>query len=289
MFCCFKIKKYIVYIICGILTIFIVMSVVKVSAKVIFHSKEINVPIIMYHSILKDETKSGSYVVTPITLEKDLVYLKENGYSTIFVSDLINYVYNDAVLPEKPVIITFDDGLLNNAVYVVPLLKKYDMKAVFLVVGKYTQTFSDSKDKNTSYAYLSWSDICDLQKTGRIEIGNHSYDMHSITSTRKGSTINTNEEYTDYRNIFIYDVMKLQDDLKKKCNISPEFYAFPYGFECDEATEILCNLQFKATLNCKEKPNFITKDKACLLGLNRYNRPSGISTESFMKKALSSG
>lgn len=286
MFFCIKIKKLTGYIILGIIALFIIINIIKFSVSAIEESKGVHVPIIMYHSVLKDETLSGDYVITPVTLEKDLIYLKENGYTTIFISDLINYVYNDGILPEKPVVLTFDDGMVNNSLYVLPLLKKYEMKAVFSIVGKYTQTFSESDDKNPTYAYLTWSDIADLKRTGCVEIGNHSYNMHSNDTKRKGSTINPNESYNDYRNVFISDVMKLQTELETHCKLSPEFYTFPYGFDCDEATQILRDLGFKATLSCREKPNFITKDTTCLIGLNRYNRPSGISTESFMKKAL---
>jgi len=286
MFLTIKLKKMFLYIIIGLFVIIIAVSAIKASASVLSEKKGIYAPIIMYHSVLKDENASGDYVVTPITLEKDLIYLKENGYTTVFISDLINYVYDDAVIPEKPVIITFDDGMLNNALYVLPLLKKYDMKAVFSVVGKYTQTFSDSGDRNPNYSYMSWADISDLKKTGRIEFGNHSYNMHTNDANRRGSLIKPNENYLDYRNILISDVMKLQDDLDSKCDVVPEFYTFPYGFECDEATEILQTLGFKATLGCKEKPNLITKDTNCLFDLNRFNRPSGVSTGDFMNKAL---
>ena len=66
------------------------------------------VPIVMYHSLLK--SKSGNYIVHPETLENDLKYIQSKGYATITMTDLIDYVYNDGELPEKPIIITFDDG-----------------------------------------------------------------------------------------------------------------------------------------------------------------------------------
>lgn len=44
--------------------------------------------IIMYHSILKDPSRTGKYVVTPDSLKSDILYLKENGYTTVFVSEL---------------------------------------------------------------------------------------------------------------------------------------------------------------------------------------------------------
>ena len=74
-----------------------------------YEEESIKLPIIMYHSILKDTSRSGKYIVTPSTLEADLQYIANNGYTTITMTDLIAYVYENSVLPEKPIIITFYD------------------------------------------------------------------------------------------------------------------------------------------------------------------------------------
>ena len=94
----------------------------------------IKLPIIMYHSIVKNEDRSGEYVITPIELEKDLLYLKQNGYTTVFVNDVIRYVKRGGELPEKPIILSFDDGTYNYREYLLPLLEKYDMKATVSIV-----------------------------------------------------------------------------------------------------------------------------------------------------------
>lgn len=215
-----------------------------------------------------------------------MIYLKDNGYTTIFVGDLINYVYKDGTLPEKPVILTFDDGFYNNYTYVLPLLEKYDMKADISVVGSYSQKFSDIDEKKPAYAYLDWKTICNMVKTKRIEIGNHSYNMHTNDSKRKGCTINKGETPESYRNVFMGDTVALQNKLKDNCGFEPQFYTYPFGFYSNETVENLKALGFKASLTVAEKPNYITKDKNCLFNLNRYNRPSGISTYQFMTKAL---
>lgn len=67
----------------------------------------VKLPIIMYHSILKDPKYTGKYVITPDQLEQDLIYLTENGYTTVTVQDLINHVQGTASLPEKPIMLTF--------------------------------------------------------------------------------------------------------------------------------------------------------------------------------------
>ena len=82
----------------------------------------IELPIIMYHSVLK--SRSGDYIVHPSEIENDLQYIQSKGYTTITMTDLINYVYNGTDIPEKPIIITFDDWYYNNIGYVFTILKK---------------------------------------------------------------------------------------------------------------------------------------------------------------------
>lgn len=105
---------------------------------------EIELPIIMYHSLLKYQ--KSTYIVHPNIFEEDLKYIQSKGYSTITMTELINYVYNDAPLPEKPIIITFDDGYYNNLSYAVPLLHKYNMKAVVSIVGEYSDRYTESDE-----------------------------------------------------------------------------------------------------------------------------------------------
>lgn len=245
----------------------------------------IAVPIIMYHSILKDSQKAGKFVVSPAVLEQDLQYLKDHGYVSIVMSDLIDYVNGEAELPEKPVIITLDDGYYNNVTYLLPVLERFNMKAVISVVGLYTERFSEQPDQNPNYSHLTWDDIIDLTESGYIEIQNHSYNMHN-QNDRNGSMRKKGEDAEQYKKVFMEDVMKLQNLLKEKTNILPTTYTYPYGLISPETREYLKEMGFLCTLTCYEKMNYITKDPDCLYGLGRYNRPSGISTQEFMKKAL---
>ena len=101
--------------------------------------EEIILPIIMYHSLLKDEKYQGKYVLSPDLFESDLKYLEQNGYTTIVIQDLIDYFDKGTPLPEKPIMLTFDDGYYNNYLYAYPLLKKYNSKAVISINGFYTE------------------------------------------------------------------------------------------------------------------------------------------------------
>ena len=58
-------------------------------------TKGVELPIVMYHSMLKDTKLQGQFVIDPAKFEEDLKYLNDNGYTTITVSDLVDYVYNN--------------------------------------------------------------------------------------------------------------------------------------------------------------------------------------------------
>lgn len=245
----------------------------------------IAVPIVMYHSILK--SKSGDYTIHPETFENDLKYILSKGYTTITMTDLINYVYNDSPLPENPIIITFDDGYYNNLSYAVPLLHKYNMKAVVSIVGQYTDSFSKSNEANANYGYLRWKDINDLITDGCIEFQNHTYNLHSIKNGRKGCKKLSSESLASYTSILKTDISKLQDEFNTNCNgYIPNTFTYPYGAVSKESNSIIKDMGFKASLSCSSGINYITKDKNCLYLLKRFNRVNHISTQKFFSKLL---
>lgn len=244
----------------------------------------VSLPILMYHSVLKDKSRAGKYIVSPDTLEQDILYLKSRGYTTVVMEDLINYVENGVPLPEKPVMLTFDDGHLNNKTYVYPLLQKHGMKAVISIVGEYTELFSNTPDPNPAYAYLTWDDIREMSGSGVVEFQSHSYALHN-EKPRKGAAKKRGEDTASYQKMLTDDLTKLQDCLTQKSGVTPTTFTYPFGAISKDSTSVVKALGFKASLSCYEKPNYITRDPDCLYELNRYNRANGLSTEKFMKKA----
>ena len=248
-------------------------------------TSEIRLPIVMYHSILK--SRSGDYIIHPDTFENDLKYIQNKGYSTINMSQLIDYVYNDTPLPEKPIILTFDDGNYNNLSYAVPLLHKYNMKAVISIVGAYTDTYTKSNEINPNYSYLRWKDISELMNDNCVEFQNHTYNLHSLKTGRKGCKKLASESTETYKTILSEDLKKLQNEFKENCNgYIPNTFTYPFGSISKESEQIIKDLGFKASLSCISGVNTIKKDPNCLYLLRRNNRVFGISTEQFFNKIL---
>lgn len=256
------------------------------SSEAFAESDAVPLPILMYHSILKDPQLAGKWTISPAVLEDDLHYLKKHGYESVSAGQLIAYVNGQGELPEKPVMITFDDGLYNNLVYALPLLKEYGMTAIVSPIGYKVDEFSAAQDENPIYAYLSWEDLCLLTEEGVFEIGNHTYNLHTTKKGRNGIMRLKGESEEAHSKVLTQDVSKLQEAMQAHCDYTPNVFAYPFGSWDKESQTILREMGFCVFLTCYERMNYITRDPACLLKLGRYNRPSGISTAKFMEKAL---
>ena len=241
------------------------------------------VPIIMYHSVCENNKVQSDYRISPKLFESDIKYLYEKGYTAIFVGDIVGYVYEGMPLPEKPVIITLDDGYLNNLTEVLPILEKYDMCATVSVVGKFVGNAETEKDPNPLYAYLTWENINALEESGRIEIGNHTQAMHEI-GERRGCMKISGESGERYDEVLTNDLTTLQNSLTEHVGITPIVFTYPFGFVSEESLPVIKKLGFLAALTCYERTNYINGSTDQLYRLGRFNREPNLTTEQFMKK-----
>lgn len=248
----------------------------------------ISLPIIMYHHMSEDEEKANKYTVLCSEFESDLQYLEQNGYTTVTMSEVIAYVEGEYELPEKPIVITFDDGFYSTLALAYPLLEQYQMCAVVSVIGSVAQTYSDSIDHNVNYANLNWEEIAFLDQTDEIEIQNHTYDLHEDgENSRKGLSRLNGETLQQYEQVITQDLTAMQERLLENCNIVATTIAYPYGAYSNETLDIIKSLGFKASFVCEERVNVITVGQSeCLYNLGRYNRESGVSSEEFFASIL---
>lgn len=250
-------------------------------------SKEgVELPIIMYHHITENPSKAGKYTLLLNEFKKDISMIKEKGYTPVTVKDLIGYVNGEHALPEKPIMITFDDGFESFAVLAYPILKENNMKAVVSVIGKVTEQYSASEDHNINYSNLNFNRINELLSDGFIEIQNHSYDMHnSYRGKRIGISKLPEEDTEQYKKALSEDLLIVQKILKRRCGITPECVVYPFGAYSKETLDIIKKLGFKSTMLCEERVNVIEKSNPLsLYNLGRYNRESGISSEEFFSR-----
>ena len=185
--------------------------------------------------------------------------------------------------------ITFDDGFESFYAYAFPLLQKYNMCAIVAVVGQYADTYTRTEDHHLNYSYLTWPVIGELSRSGLVEIQSHTNNMHTITSKRRGCTINKGENKARYQEILRKDLQLNQEKIKKATGKEPTALAYPYGAHCKASKEVLKEMGFQAAFTCAEKVNVIPEDKEdtdWLYTLGRYNRAHGASSQAFLKPIL---
>lgn len=249
-------------------------------------SEEVRLPVIMYHHLLKDEARRGDYVISPTLFEADLKYIKENGYTTITAAQLLAFIKQGDPLPDKPIMITFDDGYETVYSYAFPLLQKYEMKAIISIIGKHTDIFSQEEEPHhLNYSHVSWDELREMQKSGVFEIENHSYDMHNPRgSERYGSSKTGGESDSGYRDALIKDVGGLSESIEAEIGERPIMFAYPFGAISKAAEPVLTELGFSILLTCEEKVNILKPGQGIPVKLKRFNRAGGYETKEFFMK-----
>ncbi|MGI5967784.1 MULTISPECIES: polysaccharide deacetylase family protein [Anaerotruncus] len=246
----------------------------------------IELPVAMYHHILKEEARLNKYTISPDEFRSDMQYLKDSGYTPIVIQDLLNYVQDGVPLPEKPVMITFDDGYESFHEYAFPILKEFGFKSVFSVVGTLADQYSEVDDHHIRYSHCTWNQLGLLHESGLVEIQNHSYNLHINDKGRHGSKMKSGESALTYQNMLLEDLGRLQAECAEHLDgYQPACFTYPFGQISKEALPVIKQLGFKAALTCEEKLNYITGDPEQLYHLRRFNRPHGTSIQTIFEKA----
>lgn len=240
----------------------------------------IRFPVLMYHHVLDSRKKLNKYTISSAEFESDLQYIQKCGYTTVTVQDLINYCEKGTKLPDKPIMITFDDGYESVYVNAYPLLKKYKMKAVINVIGKYADLYSDCDDHNINYSHITWDQLREISQSGVFEVQNHTYDLHK-NGGRKGIGKMSGESEQHYHDTIANDIIKMQQRTKEMLGITPSAFAYPFGNISSSALPVIKETGIKAVFCCWEKFNYLTGDPEQLYHINRFNRPHGKSTADF--------
>jgi peptidoglycan/xylan/chitin deacetylase (PgdA/CDA1 family) len=156
---------YVVITACVVLVLFLVLQYS------LFVPATKGLPVLLYHKV--SLTHEDGLTIKPAALEKQLQYLRSRGYQTVSVREVLAFQENRTPLPKKPVMISFDDGFVNNLELACPLLRKHQCKAVFFIpssgIGK--TNFWD----NTGEHLMSTEQLKSLDQ-GLFEIALHSFD-----------------------------------------------------------------------------------------------------------------
>ena len=130
-------------------------------------------PILEYHQVTDEplDPDFEVYNVPPDEFAAQLDFLQAQGYTTITLQDFMRVVHGKGTLPDKPIVLTFDDGYRDNYTTMLPILEAHGMTAVVYVIT------NQIGQKN----YLTFDELKDMQRRG-IEIGSHTADHLPLTT-----------------------------------------------------------------------------------------------------------
>ena len=176
------------------LAVVVVLSMVLGAVYVVDEVSARRLPVIGYHHILKDEENTlfteNQAVISYDNFREQMKYLHDNGYQSIDSEGLIGFL-NGRELPEKSVLITFDDGYQSNLTYAYPVLKEYGFHAMIFVMTGYIAG-SDSPFDPDRLLMLSREGMAACSDV--FEYFSHSHDMHKMIEKRPMLLVSSREE-----------------------------------------------------------------------------------------------
>jgi peptidoglycan/xylan/chitin deacetylase (PgdA/CDA1 family) len=144
----------------------------------LIQSEEKKIPILMYHSVSDSSTLLFKpFVVTPAQFAEQIAYLHENNYTPITVTQLMRArLHNELVLPERPVVITFDDGFADYFTGALPVLNQYNFTATLYISTAFIEGTSRwlRNIEEGERPMLTWAQVAEINANG-IECGAHTH------------------------------------------------------------------------------------------------------------------
>ncbi|MCC5855225.1 MAG: polysaccharide deacetylase family protein [Idiomarina sp.] len=188
---------------------------------------EPSVSILMYHHVSDSTPRVTS--VTAEELREHLQYLKDNDFTVIDIRDAIAGVRGEKELPEKAVVLTFDDAYQNIFTNGRPVLQEFDVPWTLFV--------ATDPVGNTPGRYMSWDQIRQLHEEG-VVIANHSTDHAHMPRRAQG------ESDEDWRQRMAENILKAEQRILDEVGVSYRLFAFPYGEYDNQLANLVEELDF---------------------------------------------
>lgn len=192
--------------------------------------KERKIIILAYHKVVPDEIKNeyfkdNDWVDTTERFKEQMKYLHDHHYKTISMDEYEEWRNTKKKLPIKTVMITIDDGDLGIYHEILPILKKYNFKATYFMIGEYVKEKSDRYVP--SLQQFLGKDLIDRinHDYPNLEIQSHSYGMHN-RNDNVPYVVNMNKE-------------EIAKDFDKMRFLNTNIYCYPYGVHTNDILEVL--------------------------------------------------
>jgi len=214
------------------------------------HARQAKVPIVMYHDILPD--KEVFFDVTPEELNHHFRKIALAGATPISFDRLLNHLQTGTPLPEKPILLTFDDGYGGHYKYVYPLLKKYNYPATFSI-------YTNKMEIKTGRTSVTWEQLQEMANDPLVTIASHS--ISHPNDLRELSDEDLKKE------IFASKAI-----LEKRLGIPIEYFTYPVGKHDQRVREQVKKAGYKAALEMQNNNTDFAGESENLLSIARFGQ-----------------
>lgn len=196
-------------------------------------ARSARVPILMYHYLSVPPSDADIYrqdlSVTPENFEQQLRYLTENGYTTITLKDLVYHLTRGYPLPERPVILTFDDGYRDNFLHAYRLLRRFNSVGTFFLITSFI-------DENRP-EYLTWGQVRVMHQGG-MNFGSHTYTHPDLRG-----------QSADY---VVWQIVGSQEAIAERIEEPVRFFCYPAGSYDQQVIDVLRSANFWAAVTTQQ-------------------------------------
>ena len=230
--------------------------------------------VLSFHDIVQTMTATSEPDdVTADNLINYFSWLQANGYTVISIQDVINAKNGGKPIPNRAVVLTFDDGYKSFYTYVLPLLKSFNYTATLAIVGSWLDV---PENGTVSYAgkqvprskFLSLKELNEITNSGLVEIASHTYDLHhgiignaegndmpALTTFEYNRGTHQYESEEHYLNRIKADLAKNNAWIKQHTGKSPRIIVWPYGRYNSSAQQIAKSLGMDIAITLDDGEN----------------------------------
>ncbi|MBJ7221297.1 MULTISPECIES: poly-beta-1,6-N-acetyl-D-glucosamine N-deacetylase PgaB [unclassified Brenneria] len=226
--------------------------------------------VLAYHDVEDDAADQRFMSVRTSALNEQFVWLRENGYQPISVDDILRAQAGGRPLPEKAVLLTFDDGYSSFYHRVYPLLQAYRWPAVLAPVGDWLDTPADQPvdfggQKVPRERFLFWRQVREMSQSGLVEVGAHTYAQHKGDVANPQGNLephavnrlyyphqNRYETLAEYRRRIGDDIDLITRRITEATGKAPRVWVWPYGAAGGEALKIVKQRGYQMALTLEQ-------------------------------------
>lgn len=209
-----------------------------------------NIPILLYHSISRDAPpRYHRWTLDPDDFTAQMVLLSRLGFTPIPAARLAStLVDRELELPERPVLITFDDGLADFYTNALPVLKRYHFQATLYIATAFVGNTSLwlSPLGASKIPMLTWTQVAEIATSG-VEIGSHGHNHLQLDTL---SLPKATEE-----------IVRSQAILEANLGIRVVSFAYPHGYSSPAVRQLLPGVGFTSAVAVKHAMSTLTDDR----------------------------